>query len=424
MKIKNFIFFSAAVFICIFGFSAEIKAEKTLPVPDNENISIPAFMQSGNSAGSFNIKGIDYTIEDAGLLTDEEHKLAGSFKIDDDNLLFIYTDFLRNKKFVREGIITSFNVKNKAYEELIRHNDTDYTGAIRLKDGRILLTGHKTAIFNPVTKEIKPNNDRTAGSDFHTVQKDDNTILRFLPDSKPGRKIQHPVCRDIIEYMQVLETDLNTGDKKEINRIETPCEFYKRGHITLEDNRILSYAIGSACINPDMNLYLYDIKKNEYKKLMKINGIGFDDAVSAQKLNNGYILFTGGTNECSKAFDTGNKEYLNSIIYDADKNKIVKKVKMLYAPLSGYAAPVLIPLKTGDLLIIEEGRIRQYFDINAMEFKPLEKEIVLKTQGGDNITVLNGNTIVISHGNIKQGYGSTGWSTQAYILRSSASVKK
>ncbi len=386
-----------------------------------ENVSTPKESESfaRNSSykkrASFDLKDKTYIIEDLGYLTNENKRNTGSFRINRNKIIFFYDGYQSNGT----GMCI-YNLKNNTFEEIKEakgNPSTDYTNAIELENGKILLSGHRTAIFNPLTKKITRNNDWITGRDFHTVQKDNNSVLRFLPDSKPICFGYPGGCTLGEEYIVVLATDLKKGTYKEINRIKTNSRLFDRIHITLDKNRVLSYTLGMACDLSDMELFLYDISKNKYTKLKEIKEIGYSDTVVAQKLKNGYILFTGGTNQCSKEYDEGKKKYLDSIVYNPNNNKIIKRTKMLFNPIDSFYGVRLIPLDTGDILVLENGLIRQYFDIYDLKFKPLEKEIQLYTQGKENITAVDKDTIIISHGIAEtKKHAGLGNTTQIYIL--------
>lgn len=421
MKLKKIFIFVAILYgllllITEFNVFADYKKNISDSKPNNSGISSNINKINDNDNPVFHIKNKTYTIQDLGYLTNEEKKLSGSFKVNKDNILFLYDGFMSNST----GAFI-YDIKNNTYKEIedAKGNpSTDYNNAIKLNDNKILLSGHRTGIFNPLTNKIKKNDDYVTGRGFHTVIKDKNHILRFLPYSEPICSGYPGGCIQDKEFIRVLETDLRTGKYEEINKFEINGSLFKRNHITLDDNRVLSYAVGSACFRPDMELYLYNIKENRYTKLKEIKEIGYDTSISSIKLPNGYILFAGGTNECSQEYKNENKKYLDSVIYDPDTNRIIKQVKMQFEPIVGFYSVRLIPLSTGDILVLESGHIRQYFDISSMTFKQLDKEIILNTEGREDILVLDENTIVISHGvTTSKKHAGVDSSTQIYVLK-------
>ena len=277
-----------------------------------------------------------------------------------------------------------------------------HLNSIILDQNNILLSGENLEIYNIKNKKFKApfNNIDFEKKMVHFSENIDNHLIQCVPSLT-----EETICSI---------RNLKSFRKKTIKyKFERPKNYYEGGNLGLlyiGKDKILCYEklfneMTGVNKRKDLFISVYDIPQNKFINSNIIEKIGRIYEISSPLLiDNDNILFISGIEKIIQnpideyiPFHDNNIKlrYTKSHIYNISKNKVIKKIDLLY---SNVLFPIrAIKLSNGNILIIEKTAIRQFFNIKNKEYEKIQNECELDSIHF-NLFNLNDNQILITGG--------------------------
>ena len=277
-----------------------------------------------------------------------------------------------------------------------------HLNSIILDQNNILLSGENLEIYNIKNKKFKVpfNNIDFEKKMVQFSENIDNHLLQCVPSLT-----EETICSI---------RNLKNFRKKTIKyKFERPKNYYEGGNLGLlyiGKDKILCYEklfneMTGVNKRKDLFISVYNIPQNKFMNSNIIEKIGRIYEISSPILiDNDNILFISGIEKIIQKpideyipFHDNNIKlrYTKSHIYNISKNKVIKKIDLLY---SNVLFPIrAIKLSNGNILIIEKTAIRQFFNIKNKEYEKIQNECELNSIHF-NLFNLNDNQILITGG--------------------------
>lgn len=303
-------------------------------------------------------------------------------------------------EYIPEYSIELFNPINNTFKKLkAKTSISDISEIILLDNDNVLLVSDKEyQVFD--TKKNKFYAQQFKNMEFKYVsyaeKLRDNLLLECYGNIHHGtleqKFNQHFCCiTDITNFKLKVSNNINI----EIPEYIKPTNF---GYLKINQNEILIYTKSYPRTNTkDIYLALYDIKNNKIIKSNILEHVGNYREAKPILLKNNKILFTGGVIYERGVYISYN--VLPWFIYNIEDNKIEKTIDMLFN--DSITAQNPIKLLNGNILIVEDNKIRQLFNTKTNKFEDFNG-FNLENIMNPNILQIGDNQLLITGGENKR----------------------